>query len=435
MDNIALILAAGEGKRMHSSKPKVAHEMLGRPLVRWAVEAARDAGCSRVVTVLGHGREVVEPLVADTQVVVQEQQKGTGHAVLCARPFLDQTPGNLVVLSGDSPLICPETIRALMAQRESEDAAAVVLTMCPPDPTGYGRVERDSAGQVLGIVEHKDCTPQQLELQECNSGIYCFDAVQLLSHLSGLTANNAQGEYYLTDVIGMFQREGLRVLARCCDDYTEALGVNSRVQLAQATAIMRERTNLAFMEAGVTMLDPNQVYIGPDVSIAPDVELLPQTFLFGTTSIAEGTVVGPQSRLTNCVVGRDCTLDETVAVDARIENGVNCGPRCYLRPGTHLLDNSKVGTHVEIKNSTVGEGSKVPHLSYMGDATLGSGVNVGAGSITCNYDGYSKFPTTIGNGVFVGSDTMLVAPVQVGENAMIGAGSTITKDVPPGALG
>lgn len=434
MDNVALILAAGEGKRMQSRKPKVAHALLGRPLVRWSVQAARDAGCTRIITVVGHGRDQVRPLVTDTDVVVQEEQRGTGHAVMCAVDLLRGVSGSLVVLSGDSPLIRPETIRSLIEAREASSAAAVVLTMVPPDPHGYGRIVRDARGALIGIVEQKDCNEHERALTECNSGVYCFGVTELLAHLDDLSTDNAQGEYYLTDVVRLCRDEGLVVEALVCEDQTEALGVNSRIQLAEATALMQRRINTAFMEAGVTMLDPGQVWIGPDVRIEPDVELLPQTFLMGQTVIGEGSVIGPNSRLTDCTVGCGSLLDETVAVESIIDDAVTCGPRAYLRPGTHMCDGSKAGTHVEIKKSTIGRGSKVPHLSYIGDTTMGDGVNVGAGSITCNYDGHDKYPTVIGDGAFIGSDTMLVAPVKVGDGVVVGAGSTITKDIPAGAL-
>lgn len=433
MESFALILAAGAGTRMKSTKPKVAHEMLGRPLVRWVIEAAREAGCDGVACVLGHGRETTEALVDDTDVVIQSEQLGTGHAVMCARDVLEGRTGSLVVLSGDSPLISSQTIRGLIDAREKTDAAVVVLTMCPPDPNGYGRIVRDDAG-ISAIVEQKDCTPGQLAIGECNSGIYCFDIQVLLEHLDALSTDNAQSEYYLTDVVSICRGEGLGVQAIIADDYTEALGINSRSQLATATKIMQSRINEAFMDDGVTMLDPDLVWIGPDVTIEADVELLPMTFLMGKTSIARGTVIGPNCRLTDCVVGEDCRIDETIAKKSAIDEGANCGPRAYIRPGTHICRNAKVGTHVEIKKSTIREGAKVPHLSYVGDADIGERSNLGAGTITCNYDGFHKYPTKVGADAFIGSDTMLVAPVTIGEGAIVGAGSTITRDVEKDAL-
>lgn len=439
MSQTALILAAGEGKRMKSAKPKVAHELLGKPLVRWVVDAAHEAGCDNVVCVLGHGADQVAPIVSDTKTAIQEQQLGTGHAVMCAREALEGLVGagsSVIVLSGDSPLIRPETIRALSAMREERGCAVCVLTMEPPDPAGYGRIVRDASGEgvIARIVEDRDCTPEEKQISECNSGIYCFDAAWLLGSLDKLGSDNAQQEYYLTDMIEVARSEGLDAVALPCADFTEALGINARNQLAYVTKLMQLRINGAHMDAGVTMTDPNLVWIGPDVEIAPDVELLPMTFLMGKTSIGSNTVIGPNCRLTDCTVGEGCRIDETVALESVLDNDVKSGPRAYLRPGTHMCDGSKAGTHVEIKKSTIGPGSKVPHLSYIGDTTMGEGINIGAGTITCNYDGHNKYPTTIADRSFVGSDTMLVAPVNVGADVIIGAGSTITKDIPDGAL-
>lgn len=436
MEAAAIVLAAGAGTRMKSKKPKVAHEILGKPLVRWVVDAARAAGVDRVVSVVGHAREQVIPLVeGDTQVVVQQEQNGTAGAVLVCAETLADFDGSLVVLSGDSPLISAETIAKLIQTREDNNAAVVVLTMQLDDPFGYGRIVRDVDGAVARIVEQKDATPEEAALHECNSGFYCFDARALFDALAQVNNNNAQGEFYLTDVLEICRNAGRAVLALTTDDATECLGVNSRLQLADATKHLQRRINRAHMAAGVTMLDPDLVWIGPDVVIAQDVELLQNVTLMGATTIGEDSVIGPDSRLTDTVVGQGCVIDETVAIEARIDDGATCGPRAYLRPGAHLCEGAKAGTHVEIKKSTVGKGSKVPHLSYIGDTTIGKDVNIGAGSITCNYDGKKKWPTTIGDGAFIGSDTMMVAPVTIGAGAIIGAGSTITKDVSADALG
>lgn len=435
MKDAVVILAAGQGTRMKSKYPKVTHTVLEKPLVRWVVDAAREAGVDSVVTVVGHGRDVVEPLVEDTIIVVQEEQKGTAHAVLSAKEACADVDGSLVVLSGDSPLVRAETIKNLIALREKEQAAVVVLTMELDDPFGYGRIVRDDNGDVVRIVEEKDCTQAERVITECNSGFYCFDAPVLFDALTRVSTNNAQGEYYLPDVLAIALADGKKVLAMDAEDPSECMGVNSRIQLAEATKIAQDRINRAHMAEGVTLVDPDTTWIGPDVTIGQDSIIYPACSLTGATTIGEDCVIGPSTRLSDTTVGNRCVLEETIALETVIENDVDCGPRCYLRPLTHLCNNSKVGTHVEIKKSTIGEHSKVPHLSYIGDATLGTNVNIGAGSITCNYDGEKKWPTTIGDDVFVGSDTMMVAPVVLEDDSIIGAGSVITQDVPAHALG
>ena len=434
----AIVLAAGEGTRMKSKHPKVTHQILGRPLVGWAVDAAQQAGADRVVVVIGNGAEEVQQALSpwNVETVVQEERKGTGHALKVALEQADVEDGCVLVLYGDTPLLVPETIKSLAQQVTEQGHAAAVLTMTPPDPSGYGRIVVDETGQVDAIIEHKDCTPaQREELTECNSGVYAFDAEQLKAHIGDITPNNVQGEYYLTDMAELLKPADQSVVAEHVSDDTETLGVNSRIQLAEAAKVMQRRINQHWMAAGVTMCDPDLVWIGPDVTIGRDTELLPMTFLNGTTAIGEDCVVGPNTRLTDTAVADSCTVDETVAEQAVLEKGVTCGPRAYLRPGTHMLEHSKAGTHVEIKKSTIGRNSKVPHLSYIGDTTMGEDVNVGAGSITCNYDGYGKNPTTIGDRVFIGSNTMMVAPVSLGDDAMTGAASCIVEDVPAGALG
>lgn len=440
----ALILAAGEGTRMKSDRPKVLHEILGRSLVMWSIESAREAGSDHVSVVVGNQHERVSGHIAQfaadhgyetPSFVVQTERKGTGHAVMCAleASSLPET-GSLVILSGDSPLLSASTITTLVETQQNQGAAVSVLTFEASDPTGYGRVICSDQGAVEAIVEHKDCTAEQLKVTTCNSGVYCFDLAHLRAHIGELNCNNSQGEYYLTDMISILKSHGFIVTSFVAPDPQEALGVNSRVQLAEAAQILQVRINEKHMLAGVTMIDPRLVWIGPEVELGRDVELLPLTILMGKTSVGSESVVGPSSRLTDTVVGEGCVIDETVAIGARVDNQVTCGPRAYLRPGAHLCDSSKVGTHVEVKNTEVGPGSKVPHLSYIGDATLGTGVNIGAGTITCNYDGSHKHRTKIGDHVFIGSDTMLVAPVTLGDRSITGAGSTITQDVPEGAL-
>ena len=435
MSSIALILAAGEGTRMKSDMPKVAHRILGLPMVEWVVRAARDAGCTRIIAVTGHGAAAVEALIGDIESVRQEEQLGTGHAVMCAREALRGFEGSLVVLSGDTPLLHAETISGLVAMRESSGSALTLLTTTVPDPSGYGRIVRDMRdGSVARIVEEKDCSAEQRRIGEINTGTYCFDAAVLFAHLDRLTTENAQGEYYLTDMVAIFNAEGLTVSAATTDEPLETLGVNSRIQLAEASRIMQLRINRRHLLGGVTMTDPNLVWIGPDVEIGRDVEILPMSFLMGSTRVGDRALIGPGSRLTDTLVAEDAQVDASVLVDAVVGPAATVGPVSYLRKGAVLAANAKVGACVEIKNSTVGEGSKVPHLSYIGDAMIGAGVNVGAGSITCNYDGVSKNSTVIGDGAFVGSDTMLVAPVTIGAGAMTAAGSVIARDVPPGAL-
>ena len=434
----AIVLAAGEGTRMKSSRPKVVHEVLGKSMVQWVVDAARTAGVDRCVVVVGNGAEQVEALFAsdaDVECVLQEQRLGTGHAVRAALEKTQVEDGQVLVLCGDTPLLRAETLKSLVdAAMSPAHEAGALLTMTYDDPTGYGRVMVAEDGCATAIVEQKDCTAEQALVKTCNAGVYCFDAELLRAHISELTCENAQKEYYLTDMVGILRAHGAAMAAVDCPDAVELMGVNSRIQLAQASRAMQERINLTHMAAGVTMLDPTQVWIGPDVTIGRDTEILPGTMLWGDPHIGENCLVGPQTRLTDTRVGSSCVVDETVAVQAVIDNDVECGPRAYLRPGAHLCDGSKAGTHVEIKKSTVGKGSKVPHLSYIGDCTIGEGVNIGAGTITCNYDGKNKNATTIGDGTFIGSDTMLVAPVNIGSRCTVGAGSTITRDVPDGAL-
>ncbi len=434
MGATALVLAAGEGTRMKSALPKVAHRILGVPMVAYVVRAAEEAGCDRVVTVTGHGAETVEALVPACECVRQDRQLGTGHAVMCAREALADATGSLVVLSGDSPLIRPETIAALIEARERAGAAVALLTARMPDPTGYGRIVRADTGAVEGIVEQKDCTREQCAIDEVNTGTYCFDAAVLFEHLDRLDTDNAQGEFYLTDMVALFADEGLAVASVTVGDPLETLGVNSRVQLAEAARVMQRRINERHMLAGVTMVDPDLVWIGPDVELARDCELLPMTFLLGRTVVGEGAVIGPSARVTDSVVGDGAVVDSSILLEAEVGPGATVGPVAYLRPGAVLAARSKAGACVEIKNTTVGEGSKVPHLSYIGDATIGEHVNVGAGTITCNYDGVRKHRTVIEDGAFIGSDTMLVAPLTIGAGAVTAAASAITKDVAPGSL-
>lgn len=438
MPMTAIVLAAGEGTRMKSRHPKVMHKLLDRPLVSWVTRAARAAGAERIVVVVGHGAGEVRAHLAsekDVECVEQTERLGTGHAVRTALEGARVTEGPVLVLNGDGPLVEAETLRRLAAPVTSGEAAEAILTWTPADPFGYGRLEFDEDGSVARIIEQKDCTSEQAAtLTSCNPGFYAFDAALLAAHIGELTTNNAQHEFYVTDMVEVLRGHGLRVAAVTADDPDELLGVNSRAQLAQLTAIARDRVNARLMAEGVTIMDPATTWVGPDVTVGRDTILLPMTMLMGATRVGEECVVGPNTRLTNCTVGNNVSLEETVGTDVTIEDDVTVGPRAYLRGGARVRRGAHVGTHVEIKNSDIGEGSKVPHLSYIGDCTMGSGVNIGGGSITCNYDGVHKNRTVIGDNVFVGSDTMMVAPVTIGDGALVGASSCVTKDVPADAL-
>ena len=439
----AIILAAGEGTRMKSNHAKVSHKILGKPMIRWVADAAIAGGCSRVVIVVGSHADEVRAIVeaayagspAHVECVEQTERLGTGHAVKVALEATGIDAGPVVVLNGDLPLVTAETVKAFAESVSGGNAAATAFTITPPDPFGYGRIVLAADGTIERNVEQKDCTPEQAAtLTECNAGCYAFDGALLAAHIGEVGCDNAQGEYYLPDMLEILKRHGHAVRAFHCDDYREGLGVNSRAQLAQLTAIARDRINERLMTQGVTFIDPAQAWIGPDCTIGRDTVVWPQTHLIGECHVGADCQLGPNTRLTNTSAGDGCVIDETVAIDAKLENAVDCGPRAYLRPGTHMLNGSKAGTHVEIKKSTIGEGSKVPHLSYIGDTTMGSGVNMGAGSITCNYDGVHKHKTHIGNDVFVGSDTMIVAPGEIGDGALVAAGSVVTEPVPADAL-
>lgn len=438
MPMTAIILAAGEGTRMKSRHPKVMHKLLDRPLVSWVTRAARAAGAERIVVVVGNGAQEVRDHLANeknVEFVEQAERLGTGHAVRVALEATGIDAGPVVILNGDLPLIEPKTVRAFAESVADGGHAASVLTMTPPDPHGYGRIELAEDGTVARIIEQKDCTSEQdARLLECNAGCYAFDGALLAAHVSEIGNDNAQGEYYLPDMVEILRGHGHATTIVHCEDYREGLGANNRVQLAELAALARDRINERLMLDGVTMLDPATTWVGPDVTVGRDTVLLPMTMLWGATSVGEECVLGPNTRLTDCTVADHVTLEETVGVDVTIEKDVTCGPRAYLRGGAHVLAGAHVGTHVEIKNSVIGEGSKVPHLSYIGDCTMGAGVNIGGGSITCNYDGVHKNRTVIGNNVFVGSDTMMVAPVTIGDGALVGASSCVTKDVPADAL-
>lgn len=434
MKTTAVILAAGQGTRMKSKLPKVLHKALGKPMVQWVLDCLSTAGVADKVAVLGHGGEQVAQVVAEqAQIVYQREQLGTGHAVMQAAPVLPADNDCVLVICGDTPLLRAQTITQLIAQHQTEGNAVTLLTAQAENPTGYGRIVRNGQ-QIAAIVEQKDASEAEKLITEINTGTYCFDQKFLLQYLSALDTNNAQKEYYLTDLIKIANQYQLPVGGFVLEDFNESLGVNNRVQLAQAEQILRQRKCQEVMLAGVTLLDPAATYIGADVVIGNDTILYPNVVLEGKTVIGSDNVIGMNCRFVDSVIGDGNDIQSTVIVESTVGNGCKIGPMAYLRPGTVLADTVKIGDFVEVKKSQVGTGSKIPHLSYVGDSVVGSGVNIGCGTITCNYDGVHKYQTTIRDGAFIGSNTNLVAPVTVEENAFIGAGSTITRDVPPSAL-
>ena len=435
-DTIALILAAGKGTRMKSKLPKVLHQVGGVPMVEQVLQAVKAAGTERQIVVVGFGGEAVQEYLGDqAETVVQEKQLGTGHAVLQAEPLLQGVQGALLVTCGDTPLVTTETFQNLLACHEKSGAAATVLTAIMPNPFGYGRVIRNDQGQVVKIVEQKDGTPAELAVHEVNAGIYCFDLSLLWDMLHNVTNENAQGEYYLTDIIGMLVDAGKIVSAFAAPDYNETLGVNSRQQLAQAEQVLRQRKLDQLMVDGVSIIDPQNTYVGTNVTIGRDTVLYPGTILEGNTTIGENCQVGPYVRMTNVKMGDNDHLQFTYAHDCEIKNGCEIGPFVHFRPNTVIGNDVKVGNYMEVKNSNIGDGTKLPHLSYIGDSDVGEHVNIGCGTITVNYDGKIKHRTHIGDHAFVGCNSNLVAPVSVGNYTYIAAGSTITKNVPDKALG
>ncbi|WP_078940852.1 bifunctional UDP-N-acetylglucosamine diphosphorylase/glucosamine-1-phosphate N-acetyltransferase GlmU [Streptomyces cellulosae] len=435
-----VVLAAGEGTRMKSATPKVLHEICGRSLVGHVLAAARELDPENLVVVVGHAREKVSAhltkIDAQVRTAVQAQQNGTGHAVRMALEELGgSVDGTVVVVCGDTPLLTGETLQSLAATHSGDGNAVTVLTAEVPDATGYGRIVRDGAsGAVTGIVEHKDATESQRAIREINSGVFAFDGQLLADALGKVRTDNSQGEEYLTDVLGILREAGHRVGACVAGDHREIAGINNRVQLSQAGRILNDRLLAGAMLAGVTVVDPATTWVDVTVTFEQDATVLPGTQLHGSTHLGEGAVVGPNSRLTDTRVGAGARVDNTVADGAEVGAEASVGPFAYLRPGTRLGAKGKIGTYVETKNASIGEGTKVPHLSYVGDATIGEYTNIGAASVFVNYDGQDKHHTTVGSHCRTGSDNMFVAPVTVGDGAYTAAGSVITKDVPPGSL-
>jgi bifunctional UDP-N-acetylglucosamine pyrophosphorylase/glucosamine-1-phosphate N-acetyltransferase len=424
---------------MKSETPKVLHTMCGRPLLGHVLAAIEPLEAGRTLIVLGHERPQVEKFLAEAapaaEVVVQDDQRGTGHAARLALEAAADLTGTVLVMHGDTPLFTTETLAAVLARHADARADATMLTAVMPDPTNYGRVTRDADGHVTGIVEDKDATDVQKQIAEICTGVYAFDAEVLRDTLERIAADNAQAEEYLTDVVGLLVTAGRVVSSVVAEDWRETLGVNDRAQLADARRHMRDRIVARWMREGVTITDPQTTWMGVGVRLEPDVTIHQNTQLHGSTTIRRGAVVGPDCTLTDTLVDAGATVVKSMCDGAEIGPGAQVGPFSYLRPGTRLGARGKVGGFVETKNAEIGEGTKVPHLTYVGDATIGEGANIGAGTVFVNYDGVDKHHTTVGDAAFVGSGSMLVGPAEIGAGAYVAAGSVITDPVPPGAIG
>lgn len=430
----AVILAAGAGTRMKSDKPKVIHEIMDKTMLDYVIESAMEAGASEVCVVVGHGKEeVIASVKQDVTFVTQEEQLGTGHAVMQAKDFIGED-GDVFVLFGDTPLITSASLSKLREYHHMNNHGVTVLSTLVKDSEGYGRIIRDTDDHFLKSVEHKDATKSERKVKEINSGMYIYNAKSLKESLSTLTNDNSQGEYYLPDTLSTIMNQGLEVEAMKILDYEEILGVNSKVQLFEATTIMRRRINYTWMEAGVTMMDANQVYIGKDVVLNKDVSILPGTIIEGKSTVGEGSTIGPNSKIINSQIGSNTTVDQSTILDSSVGDETSVGPFAYVRPNSVIGNHIKVGDFVEIKNATIKDHTKISHLTYVGDADVGEHVNFGCGTVVVNYDGKNKHRSTIGDNAFIGCNTNLISPVIVEDNAYTAAGSTITKTVPKDAL-
>ncbi|MBT2679188.1 bifunctional UDP-N-acetylglucosamine diphosphorylase/glucosamine-1-phosphate N-acetyltransferase GlmU [Bacillus sp. ISL-35] len=431
----AIILAAGQGTRMKSKLYKVLHPVCGKPMVQHVIDQVKSLDINEIVTIVGHGAEKVkEQLGEDSQYALQAEQLGTAHAVQQASEMLADKEGVTIVVCGDTPLIKGETMEALFKHHEETSAKATILTARAEDPTGYGRIVRNAEGFVEKIVEHKDANEQERTINEINTGTYCFDNKMLFEAIQNVSNENVQGEYYLPDVIEILKNQGETVSAYVTDNFAETLGVNDRVALAEAERTMKKRINEFHMRNGVSIIDPDNTYIGPDVAIGQDTVIFPGTTLSGSTVIGSECQVGPNTEISSCEIGNNTVIRQSAAFDSKIGSEVNIGPFAHIRPDSDIHDEVKIGNFVEIKKAVFGKGSKASHLSYIGDAEVGADVNIGCGSITVNYDGKNKFLTKIEDGVFIGCNSNLVAPVTIGKGAYVAAGSTITEDVPGEAL-
>jgi bifunctional UDP-N-acetylglucosamine pyrophosphorylase/glucosamine-1-phosphate N-acetyltransferase len=429
-----VILAAGQGTRMKSRRPKVLHQIAGRPMVEYAIDTALSISARRPIVVVGYAAEEVRQAIgARVDVALQVPQRGTGHAVMQARDQIDPSNELVLVLYGDTPFVSDETLRRLIDAHRQANAALSLITFRPADPALYGRILRDAQQRIVDIVEYKEATPAQRAIREVNSGIFCYQTAWLLAQLDQLQPRSGHGELYLTDLVSIAARAGALIASTECEE-SEVLGINDRVQLAQAERLMRERLNTQWMLNGVTLIDPATTYIEAQVLIGADTVIYPNTQLIGNTTIGRDCVIGPHSMIHDSIIGNRCTVTASMLEGATLEAGVDIGPFSHLRKGAYLSQGVHIGNFAEVKGSRLGPGTKQGHFSYLGDATIGANVNIGAGTITCNYDGEHKHRTEIGAGTFIGSDTMLVAPVKIGQGAKTGAGSVVTHDVADGEL-
>lgn len=435
MDEFSLIvLAAGQGKRMRSENSKVVHKVCGKEMVNCVLDAALDAGCSKAAVVVGHKKEQVIEAIGERAVfAVQEEQLGTGHAVMQAKEQIAQSD-NVVIVAGDTPLITAKTLKAAMEEHLAKGNSATVLTTILECADGYGRIVRSENGDIERIVEHKDAKGSELEIKEINSGFYCFKSSELLEALSKLTANNSQGEYYLTDTLEILKNAGQKVGAYIVEDNREVMGVNDKVQLAVAESVMRERINLSHMLNGVTVINPQNTYIDADVCIGADTVIYPGSILEGKTQIGKNVLVGANCRLVDAKIADGVDIQSSTIISSFVDEGTHVGPYAYIRPDSSVGKNCKVGDFVELKKAQIGDGTKLSHLTYVGDAQVGKNCNFGCGTVVVNYDGKKKYKTVIGDNAFIGCNSNLVSPVTVNDGAYIAAGSTITDEVPENSL-
>lgn len=431
----SVILAAGMGTRMKSAMPKVLHKVCGKALCKWVIDASKAAGADNVVTIIGHKADMVRPQIEnDTEIAIQREQKGTGHAVMQAVEFIKKAEDCVVILNGDTPLVKAETIKKAISYHKESKNQATVITAILDDAAGYGRIVRNSDGNVVKIVEQKDASEEEKKINEVNSGMYVFDSEDLVYALGEIKPNNAQGEYYLTDTLEILLSKGKKIGAYAIEDNDEIRGINNRIQLSEAEDIMRARINRRHMMEGVTFINPMSTYIEADVVIGADTIIGANAELKGKTVIGENCEISGGSRIENSAIGNGTAVMSSVVLDSTIGDNTKVGPFAYVRPNCNVGANVKVGDFVEIKNSNINDDTKISHLTYIGDSDVGKNVNFGCGTVTCNYDGKKKFRSVIGDNVFVGCNTNIVSPVHVGDRSYIAAGSTITDDIPDGSL-